>query len=58
MGYPDPGIIVSFLVFCYIMYSLSGIMCYIWYLLSHEKKKPCFMGGPTFQIGSVSQDIF
>ena len=26
--------------------------------LGHEKKKPCFTGGRTFQVGSVSRDIF
>ena len=26
--------------------------------LGHEKKKPCFTGGRTFQVGSVGRDIF
>ena len=27
-------------------------------VLGHEKKKPCFTGGQTFQVGSVDRDIF
>ena len=27
-------------------------------ILGHEKKKPCFMGRQTFQVGSIGRDIF
>ena len=30
---------------------------YIW-CIGHEKKKPCFTGRRTFQVGSVGRDIF